>query len=510
MASPLFKRLSSVPARLWQHGRHGLSLGLCASVAITPMGWCVSMQPDPVGYHPKATKFIALTDITPTGDKRDTVVKVIDPKSLDPIFLKPKVVFKAPLTQQHGRFGVVLAGLTQPGTYQLQLGKTLLPQPITITPNRYWQPVTQAVNQLDGLQAPPANGGQLACDSEARYIAHSELGWRAGGKVLQKRTEENALALLLLMQWHQINPKIQRSLRVGQNDETGVLPAVALQLRWLMDLPYQNQVTEGVNWAAPSARCYTLLPASPSASLATIAALAKAATVFKKTDLGFAVKCLLTAEDLWEHLPSQLPPAHAHWLGSAATQLWLATQKPQYQAALLPVLAALPPTGYSPQTPLALALADLAQKPDAPDVLIKPALQWLNAVVPDTTTTDGKIQHVLAAQVAHTVPTRQGVFAVADALSQGAQAGLLMPVDVKSATGQLQKAPDPKLLTIVHTIWLNGMLNEGFNQMVSEAETANTPPPPANAVVNDNEDNATAYPGQAMLARWANKHAKKQ
>jgi hypothetical protein len=445
----------------------------------------ITAQIDPVGYHPKAPKTIRLKDL-PADTKQPLQVRVVDPKVLDPIFLKPKTVYKATLEGRtpQGDWLLPLTGLQAPGTYQLQIGKTLLPDPLTVTPGRYWLQAQSELTRLLALQALPAKMGELACETEPHYLAHSGMGWRTDAKARQKLTAENAMAMLLLMQWHQVNPRVQNTLSLGR-DTKGILPALQPQLRWLMDMHTTSGLHGGMRWATEQ-RCYTLLPADIRTTLLGIAALGKASQVYRKTDLGFAVKCLMLAEDLWQQLPKTLPAQSAQLMGLASAELWLATQKPLYESAFWQSVQQLQPEPFSSSSPLALGVADLLKFGDGMTPDQKSWLSdWLNQPLPDLASLDG-LTHRLLVSMTQDNPT---------ALHQVASH---LPAD-----GAAKNLP-----AMAQWVWINALLNEQYNQLPAVPTLAHDNP---TTVVEDptKPDEANMSP-QAVLSRWAARRHKKQ
>ena len=467
-----------------------LRLAICVFILMAQLpAAAVTAVIDPAGYHPKAPKTIRLKDL-PADAKQPMQVRVVDPKALDPIFLKPKTVYKATVEGRtpQGDWLLPLKDLQTPGTYQLQIGKTLLPETVTVTPGRYWMLAQTELTQLLALQALPAKCGELACESEPHYLAHSGMGWRSDAKARQKLTDENAMAMMLLMQWHQINPKVQGTLNLSR-DVRGVLPALNAQLRWLMDMKTTKGLHAGMRWA-PEQRCYTLLPTSTEATLLGIATLGKASQVYRKTDLGFAVKCLMMAEDLWQQLPKTLPGKSAQLMGLASAELWLATQKPVYESAFWQSMQGLQPESFSNESPLALGVADLLKFGDTLGDRLGPDQKswlsdWLNQPLPDLTNLDGLTHRLLVSMTQDN----------ATALHQVANH---MPAS----------APGKNLTVLAKWVWANAMLNEQYNQLPDTPTVAHENP--TTVIQDPSKPEDSNMSPQAVLSRWAARHHKKQ
>jgi hypothetical protein len=499
-------------------GAKALTVGVLALACFTlPLSaMALTATVDPLGYHPKAHKSVVLTDL-PAGLKIPAGAQLVDPAHVDPLFLKPKVVYKTTLMLgQAANANAWVANLDAaelPGTYQLRVGNQLAPANITISPARYWQPIAPMLLQLQGLQSPPPQAGELACENEAEYVAHSNLGWRTDTRAREKLTQANAMAVLTMLHWYGVNPSIQRSLKINASsvsDGQNLLDINAQTLRWLMDLMVTTGpnagARKGLDWPQPG-RCYTLKAIDTKATLTTIAALAKAAQVYKKTDLGFAVKCLMAAEEAWQQLPKSLPPQLAPWMGLAAGELWLATEKPFYENAFWLSVQHSPNTTFNNTlNPLPLVVADVikiggkqqiaALSPDR----ISWLSQWLATPLPDLSTVEGLVHHTLLAYCNASEPALQQVAGHLPTLTK-ANNGLTL--DKTSAT----KLASINLLTHVDTLWVNGMLNELFNTLPAtadkEGEVAELDMPQTEPAT----DMAPSTAGQ-MLEQWAKKRQK--
>lgn len=422
---------------LWLTAGFAIGLGVWSNLIERAAAYDWTAHTNQVGYHTHAPKTVLMTGM-PEGSKAKFYL--YDPGKKGPVpLLKGKPVYsmrKVHIYPAERGDGPQLAiwvldfsDFQKAGTYELRKdGDPSFKIPVKISDFVYWDTMktvlhtfyyqrcgqnivesapgeqdsnSQASNALIHADCHDQDGIVKPYDKNKPFQKDTAGGWHDGSDY-NKYLTPTGLTLAHLMSLYEARPKLLNTLSleypVNEPDLGGVpdyLHEISVGIDWLLSM----QRMDGAFYrkVASDERVGNILPASDDSkryvygvttqdTAVGAATLAMAARVYYKKDLGYAVKCLLAAENAWSYLAShpvtvesspddtlyspdylENPagfPAYRLW---AAAELYLSTGKQVYLNAIkkqLPTLTLNPITWHDPALQGLLDYCLYAREPD--------------------------------------------------------------------------------------------------------------------------------------------------
>ncbi len=320
-------------------------IALSLLMALLPLpSLAASFRVSQGGYQANAPKPVLLEDVPQSALSNPKSRLLIRDVNRLTLRKQPRTVLELrqgwqPVTD-HSRLGppvhslkVDLDFLTTPGNYELvwEGDFTQRSVPFRVSNDVYWEALKAVAPRLV----------QQHCGDEVQQLAACHLkdavwgGWHNSPSDPAKSVSDTTEALahlLFLAQWEPNQVKylsfnLPRQARKSTPELSDLHHESKTGLDWLMALQRKDTRQFHAGVSHPGRQ---LLAPTGEASAQAVAVLAMAARVYKKPELGYAVKCLLAAEDGWRALPADTPADLKAW---AAGELFLATGRRDYHQA---------------------------------------------------------------------------------------------------------------------------------------------------------------------------------
>lgn len=434
-----------------------VTMVVCVLLGLFGPVHAMSFRLSAIGYHPQGAKVAVLEDVPAD---RDVSVVLFDPERRNPRmpllvgttvykFHKPASFKKK--SQQGPPTRSILLDFTDfqvPGTFELRVeGTEIKSPPIKISDYLYWDALRPVVKsfyfQRCGQEIEDRAVGvyHAACHlKDADFIrspqSRSPLmddvdvvgGWHHGGDYT-KYTTSTALSIAKLLAIHEWNARPYKYFRleyplheISQGQANDLLHEVKVGLDWLLVMQRRDgafyRKVAGLQWPGNQVGPDDDLQKRYIYGISTLdtanaaAALAMAAREYRKSDLGFSIRCLRAAEKAWIYLQNQpqlkIERTDRDQLGSgefiepgmtsdlsqrlwAATELYITTGKPEYHQYFTAQVRQMPLQRFSWQNPMMQGAVDYVlyapdQNPQITAWLRGQVVQLADAIVKDVAT----------------------------------------------------------------------------------------------------------------------------
>ncbi|MEB3244872.1 MAG: glycoside hydrolase family 9 protein [Vampirovibrionales bacterium] len=354
----------------------------------------ITLQQNQLGYLPKATKKLMLSEVNlPPGKSPSVILRDNTRLNWRTLYTeKGARVYKPVLTPiGGGRWQVDLSEFAQRGYYTLEVktrpgslintavnttpwrtasGASMQPENaafgISITNGAYWDPMTQLIRGIFlsrsgiGIYDPQTGLIREALHTQDALNADGELhdavgGYADGGADARKTIASNAWATVMLLRLYAQNPQGLETLSLNYpsgtpRDEAGrlsdVLTEAAWGLEWLLSMQspsggFYAGVEDAPNPDQPRKPLRVLKPVNPTDTAIATAVLAEAASLLKPLNANLAVRCLIAAQRGWTYLQRQpgAPISETTWAAMMLSQASSDSVYHQYIDKRLPMAA---------------------------------------------------------------------------------------------------------------------------------------------------------------------------
>lgn len=381
---------------------------------------------NPWGYHPMAPKRLVLEGVAPQSKLKFSLYDPnrpgITPLTRGRVVYRFNNIEKSPDNSLQGpaaeRWALDFSDFRQSGDLQLKiegLGKDAPPLTLLLRVSEfvYWDAMVPVIRafylqrsgvELDDEVTGLAHGLSHAEDAlvespetHARYQKDVTGGWYDGSDY-NKYVTPTGLAIGRLLSLYDSSPSIFNTLKLSYpltEEGLGDLPDFLHEMRWGLDWIMAMQRKDGAFFRKVAGREKVskgppdddtqerfAFGATSQDTAVGAATLAMASRAYRRKEMGYAIKCLLAAEEGWRYLAAhgmtlEVSPDDAtgsrEYLNPdgdgvyrfwAATELALATGKPVYRQYLLAHYRQIPVASFSWRNPAMLAITDyLARNP---------------------------------------------------------------------------------------------------------------------------------------------------
>ncbi len=359
---------------------------------VLPAASAYTFKLDAAGYHPEATKTAIVEDVTAGTDVQ---FEVFDPDAPGLIpYTKGRVVLKVEKIRKYvdpkmagpgaERWILDFSEIREPGDYILRIKGQQEGVLFTVSEFLYWDTLIPTVRsfylQRSGQEIDDRRTGLFKALSHAEdgliitedgevYRKDVTGGWYNSGNY-DKQTTPTAVSVAEMLALYEANPKTMNFMKLEYpltEPGLGDLPDYLHEIRYGLDWLLAMQRNDGAFYRKVAGRSYPglvrpeedyqqrfIYGITTQDTAAATAALAMASRNYQKKDVGYAVKTLLAAQRGWRFLeshPEQImdvsvdddsgspeylnPGAEKAYRFWAASELYLATGKPEYHQYVL-------------------------------------------------------------------------------------------------------------------------------------------------------------------------------